>query len=96
MSSLDNIPKERWRGPPEGPPEWVPPSGSGCSTAFMIIVGVILLLPGLCSLIYGLGLIHFYSGPYFSLFLVGVVSGSLGILLIRLARRRPKPPGPST
>jgi hypothetical protein len=94
MSGLDNIPKERWRGPPEGPPEWVPPPGSGCSTAFMMIAGAILLLPGLCSLIYGLDLIHFYSGPYFSLFLGGLLSGALGILLIRLARRSPKPPGP--
>jgi hypothetical protein len=96
MSSLDDIPKERWRGPPEGPPEWIPPPGRGCSSVFMMIVGAILLLPGLCSLIYGLDLIHFYSGPYFSWFMAGMVSGALGILLIRMAWRRPKPPDTST
>jgi uncharacterized membrane protein YjjB (DUF3815 family) len=96
MSSLDNIPKERWRGPPEGPPDRIPPPGRGCSTVFMTIAGAILLLPGLCSLIYGLGLIHFYSRPYFSLFMAGMVLGTLGILLIRMAWRRPPPPDTST
>jgi hypothetical protein len=62
----------------------------------MMIVGAILLLPGLCSLIYGLDLIHFYSGPYFSWFMAGMVSGALGILLIRMTWRRPKPPDTST
>jgi len=65
----------------------------------MMIVGAILLLPGLCSLIYGLDLIHFYSfysGPYFSWFMASMVSGALGILLIRMTWRRPKPPDTST
>jgi uncharacterized membrane protein HdeD (DUF308 family) len=49
-------------GPPRGirpppPPtndDYLPPSPrrSGCLTAFMVIVGVILLLPGVCALIF--------------------------------------------
>ena len=47
---------------------------SGCSTAFMIVTGVVLLLPGLCALIYGLSLVYWTSGPYFPLFLIGVLA----------------------
>jgi len=45
----------------------------------MFIVGIILLLPGLCALLYGLDLIYGYSGPYFSLFVTGTLIGILGV-----------------
>ena len=45
--------------PPESPPALPPrqPSGegSGCLTAILIVIGIILLLPGLCSLIFVFG-----------------------------------------
>lgn len=43
--------------PPPAPP--IPPrpaeERSGCLTALMIVIGIILLLPGLCSLIFVFG-----------------------------------------
>ena len=44
--------------PPTGPTPPVGPTPQprhGCLTAFMIIIGIILLLPGLCSLIFVFG-----------------------------------------
>lgn len=45
---------------PPGTPPGVPPrppaeEGSGCLTAILIVIGIILLLPGLCSLIFVFG-----------------------------------------
>ncbi len=91
MSDTNKIPLERWKGPPGGAPDNMPP-GSGCSTAFMIITGAILLLPGACSLLYGFLVIREGAGPIFSMFLTGLLAGFVGIVLIRVARRRPTAP----
>jgi hypothetical protein len=37
---------------PELPPPLPPQQRDGCLTALMIIIGIILLLPGLCSLVF--------------------------------------------
>jgi hypothetical protein len=91
-------------GPPRGvrpPPAplpndpFVPPSQpprSGCMTAFMIVCGIILLLPGLCALLFG-GLS--LSEPHFdstvtAFVLVGLLVGFGGIMLIWTAIRGPR------
>ena len=64
-----------------------PPPRGGCLTAFMAIVGFILLLPGLCAVIFGgmaLTQPHFDSG-FMPLIVVGLLVGFGGIMLIRAA-----------
>ena len=70
-----------------------PPPRNGCLTAFMVIIGIILLLPGLCALIFGVGSLTssggFESGilPFV---LVGLMVGAAGVLMIRWAIRDPR------
>ena len=47
-----NLPSESLPETPPGPPA---EEGSGCLTAILIVIGTILLLPGLCSLIFVFG-----------------------------------------
>ena len=72
---------------PEPPPALPPQQREGCLTALMILIGIILLLPGLCSLffIFG-GLIKSASDVQF----VGacLLVGALGAALIWWAIRR--------
>ena len=80
--------------PPEMPP--LPPRSSG-ATALMVLVGVILLLPGLCAL--GFGALSL-SGPpapgsgddtirplIMPFVVIGLLVGFGGIMLIRAAIR---------
>ena len=39
--------------PPPPPHPAAPPQRSGCLTALMVIFGIIMLLPGLCALLFG-------------------------------------------
>ena len=81
--------------PPPPPYEYRPPPTeprSGCLTAFMILVGCILLLPGLCALLFGgiaLTQRHF-EADLVPLVMFGLLVGALGILLIRAATRGPR------
>jgi hypothetical protein len=79
--------------PPE--PSWPPPLSApgrpqglgGCVVAFLVLVGIILLLPGLCSLVF---IVSFGGGGDSWLGLLWVVSfvvAASGILLIRFAFR---------
>jgi hypothetical protein len=38
-------------GYPMPPPNDLPPQRHGCATALMVVVGIILLLPGVCTLL---------------------------------------------
>jgi hypothetical protein len=79
---------------PEPPP--IPPSPpaqrNGCLTGFLILIGCILLLPGLCALLFGgfalTDLRHFDSGLA-SFIVLGLLAGTLGIAIIRAATRGP-------
>ncbi len=76
--------------PPEPPPGLPPPQRrSGCLVAFMIVTGLILLLPGLCAL--GFGFVELTSSssePVVSLLvLIGLVLGGIGVGLIWSAIR---------
>ena len=80
---MSDSPPERQRWPTVPPP----PPRSGCLTAFMAIIGIILLLPGLCAVIFGgiaLTQPHF-DGGFMPFILVGLLVGVGGVMLIRAA-----------
>jgi len=80
--------------PPSLPPPPLPPpqQRSGCAEALMVIVGIILLLPGLCALLVGLGtpgtLISLHPDP---VVLLGLLVGCLGLALLWSTDRRGRP-----
>jgi hypothetical protein len=67
--------------PPLPLPPRLPPPQSGCVTALMVVIGIILLLPGVCSLflIFG-GLVKTASDVQFVAGLLMV--GALGVALL--------------
>jgi formate hydrogenlyase subunit 3/multisubunit Na+/H+ antiporter MnhD subunit len=74
---------------PESPP---PAPRSGFLTAVMVLVGIILLLPGLCAVIFGLGEFTGSSvdPTVMLLVLIGLALGAVGIWLIWNAIRGPR------
>jgi hypothetical protein len=79
--------------PPGVPPVPSPPPRNGWLTAFMVIVGIVLLLPGLCAIVFGVGNLGSSSpDPMITLLVfMGLAVGAGGILLIRSAIRGPRP-----
>jgi len=77
--------------PPPVPPP--PPKRDGCATAFMVLFGIILLLPGLCAIVFGVGNLTSSSpdSVVTLLVLLGLLVGAGGVLLIRAAIRGPRP-----
>jgi hypothetical protein len=73
------------------PPPPPPPQRHGCLTAIMVIAGLIMLLPGLCAIIFGVGSLTNSSMEPIVMVLVvlGLFVGFLGIMLIRAAVRGP-------
>ena len=70
-----------------------PPQRDGCLTALMILVGIVLLLPGLCALVFGVGSIldmQHYDSMFTAPILVGLLIGLGGVILIRFAIRGPR------
>jgi hypothetical protein len=90
MSDVNNPP------PTPGPPRTAPlpplPPRSGWITAFMVIVGIILLLPGLCALGFGVfGLLNPNGlNTIMPFVLIGLLVGFGGVMLIRAAIRGPQ------
>jgi len=76
---------------PDTPPT-APARRSGWVTALMIIVGVILLLPGLCAVIFGgIALTEpRFESDFVPFILFGLAVGVGGAFLIRAAFRGPK------
>jgi hypothetical protein len=74
---------------PQPPPS--PAQRHGCLTAIMVVVGLIMLLPGLCAIIFGVGSLTNSSMEPIVMVLVvlGLLVGFLGILLIRAAVKGP-------
>jgi hypothetical protein len=74
---------------PPPPPPPPPEQRSGCLTAMMVLIGIVLLLPGLCAVIFGVGtLTSSHMDPVVMLFVVtGLLVGFAGIMLIRSAIR---------
>jgi hypothetical protein len=78
---------------PESPPPPPPPAQRhGCLTAILVIAGLIMLLPGLCAIIFGVGsLTNSSIEPIVMvLVLIGLLVGFFGILLIRAAVKGPR------
>lgn len=85
MSDSDRAPVAT----PEGTP---PPPPNGCLTALMILAGIVLLLPGLCSLVVG-GMMLTGGGrisEFGGIFLITFLIAAGGIMLISAGVRRPR------
>ena len=67
------------------PPTGRPKGLGGCLVAFLVLVGIVLLLPGLCSLAFMIAFGGRDAGPIGLLWLVCFAIGIGGIMLIRYA-----------
>ena len=75
------------------PTEPPPPSRNGCLTALMVVAGIVMLLPGLCSLLFGGAMLtggDRIDGSILMIFMVTLGIALIGILLIRAALRSPR------
>ena len=89
MSDTGDIPPKIPDQPLAARSDDIPASRHGCLTALMILVGIVLLLPGLCAVIFGVGSLtapHYDSG-FTPFILVGLLVGFGGVMLIRAAIR---------
>ena len=75
--------------PPPDDPYLPPPRRDGCLTAIMVIIGIILLLPGVCAVFFGVGNLTSSSPDSFvtTLVMLGLLIGAGGIALIVAAIR---------
>jgi hypothetical protein len=72
------------------PPLADPPPRNGCLTALLVVIGLILLLPGLCALIFTIGSLSSPGGfdsTFLSLVLFGLMAGAVGVAMIWWAVR---------
>ncbi len=70
------------------PPPPPSPARSGCLTVFLIAVGVVLLLPGICALAFvSTGMLNDPTGLALLIVCLAIAAGGVG--LIWLAVRRP-------
>ena len=95
MSDAGNMPPASPDGPESGPPGLPsePPRRSGCLTAFMVVAGVTLLLPGLCAIIFGRMMLSeaHVASDVVSFVVLGLAVGCFGVILIWTAFHRPRP-----
>jgi hypothetical protein len=70
---------------PAAPP---PLPRNGCLTALMILIGIVLLLPGLCAVIFIVGSSSHYDPGVTPFVLIGLLAGAGGAMLIWQAIRR--------
>jgi len=66
-----------------------PSSRSGCVTAFMVMFGVILLLPGICALIFVVDSPSYLDSRVIPILVLALLAAFAGVMLIRAARKRP-------
>jgi len=74
--------------PPPPPP---PRQRSGWLTALMILIGIVLLLPGVCALAFGAIAISEKSSDFMGFIVTGLLVGFGGVMLIWAAIRGPRP-----
>lgn len=89
MSDAGNPPSPAPNTPPPEsyPPPSPPRQRNGCLTAIMVLAGVIMLLPGLCALLFGgMSLTQARIDPTITPFvMMGLLVGFGGIALIWVA-----------
>ena len=90
MSNAEGPPPVLTPDPPPAPT--APTQRSGWMTALMIIIGTVLLLPGLCAVIFGgMALTEpRFDSSFVPFILFGVAVGIGGVFLIRAALRGPQ------
>jgi len=89
----DTPPPEPQSPPPVAPRPPPPEQRSGCMTAIMVVIGIILLLPGVCALIFGgMAVTNQGSVPsdIVSFVVLGLLVGCMGVMLIWVAIRGPR------
>ena len=75
---------------PAPPPPRPPEERNGCLTALMVVSGIILLLPGLCSLLFVFsGLVKSAEDVQFVVALGLVGCGGIALIWWAIRRRRP-------
>jgi hypothetical protein len=82
------LPKERWKGPPEGAPDPIAESQRGCAVVTMIVLGGILMLLGLCASVYAFRITYEAVGRYSWIFVSSLGIGLLGLILVWIALQR--------
>ena len=82
------LPRERWKAPPGGAPDPIAESRRGCAVVTMLIVGGILMLPGLCASVYAFNVTYAALGPYAAIFVASLGIGLAGLLLVGIALQR--------
>ena len=65
------------------------PPRSGCVTALMVMFGVILLLPGICALIFVVDSPSDLDSRFIPILALTALVAFAGVMLIRAARKRP-------
>ncbi|MDA9502218.1 hypothetical protein [Bradyrhizobium sp. CCBAU 11357] len=65
-----------------------PPPRSGCATALMVIFGVILLLPGICALIFVADSSFHLDSRFVPPLVLALLAAFAGVLLIAAARKK--------
>ncbi|GKQ53917.1 hypothetical protein [Bradyrhizobium sp. Ce-3] len=76
-------------GAPPSPPSRPPEQRSGCVTALMIVAGVILLLPGLCALVFVFAGVAKMASDDLQFVAACLLVACFGVALIWWAIRRP-------
>ncbi|MCK1358642.1 DUF308 domain-containing protein [Bradyrhizobium sp. 199] len=71
-----------------------PPSSSsrsGCVTALMVMFGIVLLLPGICALIFAFDQTQssHFDTRFIPVLVLALLVAFAGVMLIRAARKRP-------
>jgi len=77
-----SVPQVPLSGPPDVPSQRTRGLG-GCLATFLVLVGIVLLLPGLCSLVF-IGMLGSGGGSVAALF-VCLLIGVVGIIMIQYA-----------
>jgi len=87
MSDMEDGPRPTAPQPP--PPVTAaaprPQPRNGFLTVLMVIAGIIMLLPGLCAVFFGVASLHDSNSDFMPLILIGLLVGLGGVFLIRAA-----------
>jgi hypothetical protein len=78
-----SVPQVPLSGPPDVPSQRTRGLG-GCLATFLVLVGIVLLLPGLCSLVF-IGMLGSGGGSVAALWFVCFLIGVVGIIMIQYA-----------